>query len=138
MNNKYSAAEKKYIRDHADNWKDEKLVQWFNKRFNRNLTLDAFRKLRLRLGIEKASGRGHIKVLKYDGPPIPKKPRTYRKKTMEEKIEEERKKKEQEHEEFLKAFDQEIPRKDMTPEDIMALRWRLKAKNALRQPIHLK
>lgn len=46
-----------YIRKLAPTTKDRDLVHLFNKQFDENLSLAAFRKRRQRLGVAKASGR---------------------------------------------------------------------------------
>ena len=58
MNIKWSAEDKKFIKDSAADLKDKDLAKELSLRNGRPVALGAIRKLRQRLGIAKKSGRG--------------------------------------------------------------------------------
>jgi len=65
VNQTWTAAQIDYIRRHAATVTDENLVKDFNKMFGKNLSLDALRSKRLRMGIKKQPGRGVCKLRGY-------------------------------------------------------------------------
>ena len=62
MNNRWSSEDKQFVREHAHNTKDKDLAKELSLRNQRNISLDAVRKLRQRLGIIKKSGRGRCEL----------------------------------------------------------------------------
>jgi len=62
MNNRWNAKDKQFIREHAHDMKDKDLAKELSLRNQRNISLDAVRKLRQRLGIIKKSGRGRCEL----------------------------------------------------------------------------
>ncbi len=62
MNIKWTMKDKQFVREHAANIKDKDLAKELSVRNQRNISLDAVRKLRQRLGIIKKSGRGRCEL----------------------------------------------------------------------------
>ena len=58
MNIKWTESEKDYIRANAAHMKDKDLAERLTSISGRDVTLDAVRKVRQKLGITKKSGRG--------------------------------------------------------------------------------
>ncbi len=63
MNKVYTENQKQWIILNGLNGKDEEILQQFNAMAGTSISLDAFRKLRYRLGVKKP--RGRIKTTKY-------------------------------------------------------------------------
>ena len=62
MNNRWTSQDKQFIRENAHHTKDKDLAKELSLRNQRNISLDAVRKLRQRLGIIKKSGRGRCEL----------------------------------------------------------------------------
>ena len=62
MNIKWTMKDKQFVREHASRVKDKDLAKELSVRNQRNISLDAVRKLRQRLGIIKKSGRGRCEL----------------------------------------------------------------------------
>lgn len=58
MNIKWTEYEKEFIRQNANSLKDRELAEKLTAMSSRNITLDAVRKVRQKLGITKLPGRG--------------------------------------------------------------------------------
>ena len=58
MNIKWTDDERQFIRDNAAFMKDKELAEKISEMSNREVTLDAVRKVRQKLGIKKKQGRG--------------------------------------------------------------------------------
>lgn len=58
MNIKWTEGEKEFIRQNANALKDRELAEKLTAMSSRNITLDAVRKVRQKLGITKLPGRG--------------------------------------------------------------------------------
>jgi hypothetical protein len=62
MNIKWTTEDKQFIKDQASRVKDKDLAVELSIRNHRQVSLDAVRKLRQRLGIIKKSGRGKCEL----------------------------------------------------------------------------
>jgi len=58
MNIKWDSKDRQFIREHAAHTKDKDLAKQLSLYKGREISIDAIRKLRQRLGIIKKSGRG--------------------------------------------------------------------------------
>ena len=63
MNCVWSNSEKQFIRDNAHTMKDEEMVAKLSQMTGRNISLQALRKQRRKLGIIKCQGRGVCKIV---------------------------------------------------------------------------
>lgn len=64
MNVKWSENEKNYIRDNAHRMKDKEIAEALTEQSGRQVTLQAVRKMRQKLGVKKKCGRGICKLEK--------------------------------------------------------------------------
>ena len=62
MNNRWTSKDKQFIGENAHHTKDKDLAKELSLRNQRNISLDAVRKLRQRLGIIKKRGRGRCEL----------------------------------------------------------------------------
>ena len=62
MNIKWTMADKQFVRENASTVKDKDLATVLSRRNQRDISIDAVRKLRQRLGIIKKSGRGKCEL----------------------------------------------------------------------------
>ena len=58
MNVKWSESDKTFVRENAHCMKDEEIAKILTEQSGRNVSLQAVRKMRQKLGIKKKSGRG--------------------------------------------------------------------------------
>ena len=58
MNVKWSENEKNFIRDNAHRMKDQEIADALTEQSGRQVTLQAVRKMRQKLGVRKKAGRG--------------------------------------------------------------------------------
>lgn len=63
MNVKWTESDKNFVRDNAHSMKDVEIAAALTESTGRIVTLQAVRKMRQKLGVKKASGRGIIKVV---------------------------------------------------------------------------
>jgi len=63
MNNKWTENDKNFLRDNASKMKDIEIAEALTKSSGRIVSLEAVRKMRQKLGVKKASGRGIVKVV---------------------------------------------------------------------------
>lgn len=63
MNNKWTENDKNFLRDNASKMKDIEISEALTKSSGRIVSLEAVRKMRQKLGLKKASGRGIVKVV---------------------------------------------------------------------------
>lgn len=64
MNVKWSESEKSFIRDNAHRMKDKEIAEALSEQSGRDVTLQAVRKMRQKLGVKKKCGRGICKLEK--------------------------------------------------------------------------
>lgn len=67
MNNKWSEAEKAFIKENAHRLKDSEIAEHLTARSGRKITLQGVRKQRQKLGIKKEAGRGRCGVVNVGG-----------------------------------------------------------------------
>jgi hypothetical protein len=63
MNVKWSESEKNFIRNNAHLMKDKEIADLLTKQSGREVTLQAVRKVRQKMGIKKKSGRGRCDLI---------------------------------------------------------------------------
>ena len=71
MNRRWTEMDLQFIRENAGKMLDQELADWFTAKRGRPVSLLAIRKMRKKLGIFKAFGRGVCKVV----PPLGRRPR---------------------------------------------------------------
>lgn len=62
MNKQWSVSETKFVKDNVEKLKDREMQEQLLLMFKRKVSLDALRKFRQRLGINKINGRGKCGV----------------------------------------------------------------------------
>jgi ribosomal protein S24E len=62
MNRKWTEHEKNYVYQNASTMTDKEIAAFLTKTCGRTVTLNAVRKIRQKMGIKKASGRGYCKI----------------------------------------------------------------------------
>jgi len=63
MNKKWSETEKKYIKQHSSTMRDKDIAIYIASTSGREVSIQAVRKQRRKLGINKQSGRGVCKIV---------------------------------------------------------------------------
>lgn len=70
MNSKWGLSEDQYIRVNAATLKDEQIAENLTKLLGRQVSTQAVRKRRQKLGIRKQKGRGKCVVIEQEGKPV--------------------------------------------------------------------